>query len=292
MTGSMCCGVDATTTDRIIGGSPASLKQFPWLAWIEMENVTTNKFDLICGGSLISGLYVLTAAHCVVLGNDTRLTNVYLGDYNKSHTGPDCIQENGAEICSDGEVKIAIERMIPHAYYNSQTLNNDIALIKLAKMAPYTEFVRPICLPMLDFNMAARNHVRLTGAGWGTTGVVKSEADEYYLIYPDIKQHVKLPFVPLERCRVQFPSVTSYQICAGGKKGEDTCFGDSGGPLMYNNDGVYELVGVAGFAPATFGISTADALTNWATAVLIEPAKVLMPKVAVQILSAVKILQV
>ncbi|KAI5646580.1 protein tyrosine kinase domain-containing protein [Phthorimaea operculella] len=29
----------------------------------------------------------------------------------------------------------------------------------------------------------------------------------------------------------------------------------------------------AGFEPATFGISTADALTNWATAVLIEPAK-------------------
>ncbi|KAI5651637.1 trypsin domain-containing protein [Phthorimaea operculella] len=218
--GSMCCGVDATSLDGIVGGSQALLKQYPWLAVIEQEYIRTKETQFVCGGSLISGLYVLTAAHCVEEEKHTRLTNVYLGAYNMSHTGPDCIEENGEEICFK-TVKIAIERIIGHEDYDDDTKYNDIALIKLAKMAPYTEFVRLICLPMLDLNMAAHKHVWLTVAGWGSIN-----KERWNQINPDIKKHVELPFVPLERCVVEEHDVTSTQICAGGKEGEDSCFGD------------------------------------------------------------------
>lgn len=47
---------------RIIGGSPASAGQFPWQVAVFF---TTSSGTYLCGGALISDLYVLTAAHCV-----------------------------------------------------------------------------------------------------------------------------------------------------------------------------------------------------------------------------------
>lgn len=43
--------------------------------------------------------------------------------------------------------------------------------------------------------------------------------------------------------------VIDSQICLGGEKLKDSCYGDSGGPLMHKVNGFWELVGVisAGF---------------------------------------------
>jgi secreted trypsin-like serine protease len=46
---------------RITGGSPAARGQFPWQVALIKDN------DFFCGGSLISNLWVLSAAHCVVM---------------------------------------------------------------------------------------------------------------------------------------------------------------------------------------------------------------------------------
>lgn len=43
------------------------------------------------------------------------------------------------------------------------------------------------------------------------------------------------------------------QLCAGGKKGVDTCGGDSGGPLMREIEGNYHLIGVVSFGAANCG---------------------------------------
>lgn len=48
----------------IPGGEEASIDQFPWLVLIEYTKLGDIKTS--CGGSLISGRYVLTAAHCLV----------------------------------------------------------------------------------------------------------------------------------------------------------------------------------------------------------------------------------
>lgn len=49
-------------------------------------------------------------------------------------------------------VDIPIAETIVHEHFvpTSSSLANDIALIRLQHAAPYTEFIRPICLPVTD----------------------------------------------------------------------------------------------------------------------------------------------
>ena len=62
--------------DRIIGGESTEVNEYPWQALITMLTPLGTK---ICGGSLISDIWVLTAAHC--LEPDLNI-DVDLGEYN------------------------------------------------------------------------------------------------------------------------------------------------------------------------------------------------------------------
>ena len=44
------------------------------------------------------------------------------------------------------------------------------------------------------------------------------------------------------------------QMCAGGVTGKDSCKGDSGGPLMYEDGRTYEVIGIVSFGPVPCGM--------------------------------------
>ncbi|XP_052749534.1 phenoloxidase-activating enzyme-like [Galleria mellonella] len=248
-----CCGVDSGTGNKIIGGTATTIDQYPWLTLIEYTKDGVIK--TLCGGALISARYILTAGHCVVgavldLGTPK---NIRLGEYDTSNDGSDCVAtEGGGEDCSDPPVIIPIERSIPHPQYDPTTRKNDIALIRMRQNAPFTDFIRPICLPTMDITLNPPSNFRLFVAGWGAVNETINKSN--------IKLHVSVPFVNSKECVPVYShpkrraSLWNKQLCAGGEKDKDSCKGDSGGPLMYENGRIYELVGVVSFGPKPCGV--------------------------------------
>ena len=87
------CADFSTTisTSKCIGCSTAKRGQYPW----QVELAMRKSLRLLCGGSLITSKLVLTAAHCVELGNLEQDVIVRLGQIDRSKDEPEKIIVNG-----------------------------------------------------------------------------------------------------------------------------------------------------------------------------------------------------
>ncbi|XP_063627933.1 CLIP domain-containing serine protease HP8-like [Cydia splendana] len=211
------CGLE--TSDRIFGGQVTGLDELPWLARIKYQS--KSKEIYACHASLITNRFLITAAHCVV---NQQIIDVRLGDWD-AETEIDCIQDD----CNDPPVDVKIDATFVHPSYNRRTLVGDIALLRLAHPVNFTEFIRPVCLPNTEY--IARidydpDNEYLTG-GWGKTEFETRSV---------VKRKIKLTAVPMPTCRAAMRQISDQlaasAICAGGRKGEDSCSGDSGSSLV------------------------------------------------------------
>ncbi|KAF2881991.1 hypothetical protein ILUMI_24172 [Ignelater luminosus] len=216
------CGINPVyDNSRIYGGEEAEIGEFPWMALLEFHKKSSTIF--MCSGALINDRYVLTAAHCA----DNNLFSVRLGEHNVK-TEEDCFNSGD---CADSPVNIEIQKTVVHEDYNPDDHRSDIALLRLKHKVVYTEFIKPICLP-LSSELQNNTFTGLTGvvAGWGKT------EDNHK---SDVKLKVEVPVVANRDCSRSYLrhqiSTRKEHLCAGGVKGENSCNGDSGGPLMYRD---------------------------------------------------------
>ncbi|RNA03684.1 serine protease 27-like [Brachionus plicatilis] len=108
---------------RIINGEVAAV--WPWM--VSFQSVSQNRH--FCGGSLITPQFVLSAAHCF--------------EHNKTF-----FMIAGANNLNDPNLIIhEVSSVTLHENYNSTSLENDIALIKLTEEITDSSKVSPICLP-------------------------------------------------------------------------------------------------------------------------------------------------
>lgn len=247
------CGTVHVNRDRIVGGVPSVLGAWPWMVAIGYRRTNRNDSPLSwnCGGTLITNRYAITAAHCTTnLPSGLRPVVARVGDLDLN---PD--KRDGAT-----PLDVPIERVIPHAQYNhGKKLVNDISLLKLKDSVTYTKYVQPICLP----SPTELNHINwdrrvLTVAGWGST---HSEKLYEQTLPPNTRlMEVEIPVTSQEKCKEAYASEKSALIgdsviCAGMPQGgEDSCRGDSGGPLMMPKLNQFYLVGIVSYGPKTCGV--------------------------------------
>ncbi|XP_052901921.1 CLIP domain-containing serine protease B14-like [Anopheles moucheti] len=244
------CGAPVIVS-RITGGNDTDIGEYPWMALLRFR--TRNyKITANCGGSLIAKRFVLTAAHCYTAAKKKGWVpqSVRLAEWNfMNHRGnKDCkqLEEYDIPICRKD---YDVERFVVHPDYHSSygIYFNDIALIELASDVEYTVFVAPICLPVDASHLEPDGtETEYTAAGWGST-----DNGEYSGMSYQLKQ-INIRKFDLEKCRKQFQTpngdgVGVEHICAGGVRGQDTCHGDSGGPLMQSVRGAWYLAGITSF---------------------------------------------
>ncbi|GAB0096571.1 CLIP domain-containing serine protease [Sergentomyia squamirostris] len=240
--------------NRIIGGKIAGIDDFPWTALLLYESGTSSKRSIGCGGALISRNYVLTAAHCILESGDSTkgsLVAVRLGEYN-TETTEDCIQEADGLDCAEPSEDIEVMKMMAHTNYTWSRSDkvHDIGLLKLARSTKFTDFIQPICLPMNGINPGIVNGQKLSVAGWGQTDMFRDERG--FQVSP-VKLKISLPIIDILQCSLAYRPYGFLpgpgHVCAGGRKSEDTCPGDSGSPLMHfsREKGKWVASGVVSF---------------------------------------------
>lgn len=220
------CG-EAPLNSKIVGGQNVTAGSWPWQVSVHFKSSGSQQH--ICGGTLISDQWVLTAAHCILTTSPVFWV-LYIG--RESQSGPNV-----------HEVSSSVSEVIVHPDYNNTLFNNDIALMKLSSPVNFTDYIRPVCLASNSSEF--HNSTSCWATGWGRLG--KDEPNQAF----NFLQEVQIPVIGNKQCSCNYLSepqanITDQMICAG-QENKGTCQGDSGGPLQCEQGSKWIQAGVTSF---------------------------------------------
>lgn len=250
---------------EIIGGKEAVPGAWPWQVAILHADIPNNWNAQFCGGSLIDPYWVLTAAHCVA---DVPPADIAVGI--------------GIHDLATGEgMRAAVSQIVVQPEYDfGQTYGvsarSDIALLRLANAAPISGSIG-ISGSVQTILLAHPDQPAFTApdrfgmvTGWGTRSYDFPD-------YPERLYQVTVPLVDNALCNDAYNNlgydnaIDETMICAGYTEGgKDSCYGDSGGPLMVKDDaGGWLQVGIVSSGegcalPDAYGIyARVPVFTDW-----------------------------
>ncbi|XP_039149648.1 brachyurin-like [Drosophila simulans] len=221
---------------RIINGHYAASKQFPYQTFLMQLNLgyiqEYIQWHPLCGGALISEKCVLTAAHC--LDNpDIYAVKIYFGAVKID------------DVTDVGQQRLVVKRdhFVIHQEWNSITLANDIALIKLPFSILFDDYIKPIQLPNQTFQY---QFSEATTSGWGFV----KDTDTFPEFDKNLKYFNAQILSDLECKRAYIlqkkSAFPASLICIAPGKNM-VCKGDSGGPLVIKHESNFVLLGLTSF---------------------------------------------
>ncbi|CAL8129609.1 unnamed protein product [Orchesella dallaii] len=219
----------------------AKFGAYPWMAVILGKG---NNY--VGAGALISPYYVLTAAHKIKSWKQGASMKVRLGEWNAKED--DEPYKN---------VEVPIESVLIHPGFNLDNLQNDVALVRLAKPVDIKSYphIEAACLPQKGYQYTGQ---RCWVAGFGKDAFGNGK-------HSYIMKEVDLPIVDSDICeqRLRTTRLGNYFklnrysfLCAGGEEGKDACTGDGGSPLVCDTGKGWQVVGLVawGIGCADYGI--------------------------------------
>lgn len=214
----------------IVGGHDIDITDAPWQ--ISLRNAVFNN-QHTCGGSIINPTWVLTAAHCVE-GQAPGNLKILAGSTNQTQL-------------SNGQL-VQVAEIIIHPDYHNDTLaiENDIALLRLETPLLYgagvgsIQYATELNLP--DNLMNPGTMVNITG--WGVTNNIIGYVMSNTLKSADIPLISTVDANQLNSQATQFSSIQIHEgMIAAYSPGQGAHWGDSGGPMVVQNNGVPILIG-------------------------------------------------
>ena len=185
---------------RIVGGTNATMAEFPHQVLIYVAGY-------MCGGSLISSQYVLTAAHCVVdhagVPYNARAFNVYAGLQNRRSLAKNALNPYFQ--------RRTVSIVIVHPRYDDETYDYDLAVLKLSAPVQSSTGVKVIRLATTAhiYKPLYVAGIMATVSGWGDTSF---QGTSSYTL-----RKVQVPIVSNAACNVFYGPgiITNQMTCAG-----------------------------------------------------------------------------
>jgi len=244
---------------RIVGGSQASISQFPWQAavtWSPGKVSGTAHDRQFCGGSLLTSRIVITAAHCVFD------TDADCGPVAQPPNPPFCTAlfdpgGDGTSRLDPDDVDAVLGRTTL-----SQSDGAEIPVIGTAYRSNYDPDYQGDGVPRFDVgylvlaSASAQSTIKIADSsaqslwapgspvdvsGWGSTTEFGGPVDSLRAATVNI--------VSDTTCNADYaPDFDSSTMVCAAAPGKDSCSGDSGGPLQAAPaGGGYLLVGITGW---------------------------------------------
>ncbi|XP_064412952.1 suppressor of tumorigenicity 14 protein [Latimeria chalumnae] len=204
------CGTNSMKKTKIVGGEDAKIGKWPWQVSLQMR-----RFGHVCGATIISNRWLVSAAHCFYDSDSRR--------YSVPSAWTAFMAMRTLNKMNNNIVVRPIKRIIIHPFYEEYTSDYDIALLELSVPVLFNDFVQPICLPVGPQSYYFGNICYITG--WG---LLRENG-----LLAKVLQEAKVKVIDQTVCNKLYDdTVTPRMMCAGNLYGGvDACQGDSGGPL-------------------------------------------------------------